>query len=173
MKRHLGVLFVVCTTYILCCGQSVLTTEQANDKMRDIVRQLHECKALDSPFHMSKGWERMRFGPPGNVKSELKNSDNGTDFFAVVEFTIDGALGSKLYYPTEAEALADEPSHVGMIEKHIHVFRISSTGVVLQARTLRKRYPNIGNGDFGKTESDSSTSCWEQLVDSPDESVRH
>jgi hypothetical protein len=105
----------------------------------------------------------MRIEPPQNIKGELKNSSDGTDFFAVVEFTIDNTFGSRLFYPTEAEAWADEMNHVGMAEKHIHVYRISSDGAVLQVRTLQKRFPNVGKGYFGKTEPDTGARCWEQL----------
>ena len=170
----IAVLFLIAASQ-LACGQDELTTDQANDKLRAVVRQLRQCKALDSPIQVSKGWIRMRTGPPTNIKSDLRNGEDGTDFYGVVEFTIETASGSRLFYPTEAEALADETNHVGMTEKHIHVYRISSSGVTLQARTLRKRYPNLGN-DSGKTEADTGLFCWEKLqvdADSPEGSKNH
>ena len=46
------VVFAACR---LCRAQNELTTEQANDMMRAIVRQLRECKALDGPAQIDKG----------------------------------------------------------------------------------------------------------------------
>ena len=153
------VIFAACR---LCLAQNELTTEQANDKMRAVVRQLRQCRVLDSPGQINKGrWIRMRTGPPEDIKSELKNAENGTDLYAVIKFTIQDTLGSHLTYPTEAEALADEMNHVAMVEKHIHVYRISSDGVFLQARTVQKQ--TFGKGKFGKPETETEASCWEQI----------
>jgi hypothetical protein len=98
--------------------------------------------------------------PPEDIKSELKNAENGTDFYAVVQFTIQDTLGSHLFYPTEADALATEMNHVATVEKHTHVYRISSENVFLQARTVQKQV--FGKGKFGKPETETEASCWEQ-----------
>jgi hypothetical protein len=160
--RQLWIILAIAAASLRCAAQSELTTEQANDTMRAILRQLRQCKVRDSPSQIGKGqWIRMRTGPPEDVRSELKNAENGADFYAVIQFTIRDILGSHLTYPTEAEALADEMNHVAMVEKHIHVYRISSDAVLLQARTVQKQ--TFGKGKFGKPETETGASCWEQI----------
>lgn len=103
-------------------------------------------------------YTRMHWGPPANVRFDIKASDSlVTPFQGIVEFSI--PFGMSYYSRSQDEATTAEDIPVlSSMTRHRHVFRIGASGVQLDYRSY---FDDVRRKDW-VLEQETPQLCWER-----------
>jgi len=108
---------------------------QAMNKIADEIRGCKESSMVVPTKEKKPRYSRVRWGPPTDVRFDVKTSDSlVAPFEGIIEFSIHAGVSLYLRTADEATSAPDHPLFSSTI-RHRHVFRISEAGVQLDFRS--------------------------------------
>jgi hypothetical protein len=131
---------------------------QAISEIADDIRACGEEVFINSTKEKKPRYYRVRWGPPTDVRFDVKASDSlVARFEGVIEFSIFG--GISYFYPTPegAKTGSDFPS-LSHTTRHRHVFRVNDSGVQLDYRNYYDDRSQVWVLEQGTPKS-----CWERV----------